>query len=112
LVFNRIALQITSSYNQPYYRRTLAISPDKLSRELQSANTKGGLMSVNRNIIADENGELLYSLAAASVQLGLTEAGLKTWIKGGHLKAEKRGMRFWIRQGEIDRLLNQLPRSP
>ncbi|MEO8611090.1 MAG: polysaccharide biosynthesis tyrosine autokinase, partial [Chloroflexota bacterium] len=112
LVFNRIALQVTSSYNQPYYRRTLSISPDKLSRELQTANSKGGLMSFNRNVIADEKGELLYSVAAASVQLGLTEAGLKNWIKGGHLKAEKRGMRFWIRQGEIDRLLNQLPRSP
>ena len=112
LVFNRIALQMTSSYNQPYYRRTLSISPDKLSRELQSANSKGGRMGFNRNVIADKNGELLYSLAGASVQLGLTEAGLKNWIKVGHLKAEKRGMRFWIRQSEIDRLLNQLPRSP
>lgn len=112
LAFNRIALQVTSSYNQPYYRRTLSISPDKLSRELQNANAKGGLLSFNRNVMADEKGELMYSLAAASVQLGLTEAGLKSWIKVGHLKAEKQGMRLWIRQSEIDRLLNQLPRSP
>jgi len=111
LVFNRIALQMTSSYNQPYYRRTLAISPDKLSKELQAGAKRGGL-SFNRNIIADEKGELLYSLAAASVQLGLTEAGLKNWIRIGHLKAKRRGFRHWIRQGEIDRLLEQLPRSP
>ncbi|MBZ0288292.1 MAG: CpsD/CapB family tyrosine-protein kinase, partial [Anaerolineae bacterium] len=112
LVFNRIALQVTSSYNQPYYRRTLSISPDKLSRELQSANSKGGLLSFNRNVIADEKGELMYSLAAASIQLGLTEAALKNWIKVGHLKVQKQGMRLWIRQSDIDRLLNQLPRSP
>jgi polysaccharide biosynthesis transport protein len=112
LVFNRIALQVTSSYNQPYYRRTLAISPDKLSREMQGLNSKRGLMNFNRNIMADEKGELMYSLAAASVQLGLTEAGLKNWINIGHLKAERQGFRYWIKQSEIDRLLEQLPRSP
>jgi hypothetical protein len=112
LLFNRIALQVTSSYSQPYYRRTLAISPDKLSREMQGLNSKRGILRFNRNIMADEKGELIYSLAAASVQLGLTEEGLKNWIKIGHLKAERRGMRYWIRQGEIDHLLEQLPRSP
>ncbi len=112
LVFNRIALQVTSSYNQPYYRRTLAISPDKLSREMQGLNKKRGLMNFNRNIMADEKGELMYSLAAASVQLGLTEEGLKNWITIGHLKAERQSFRYWIKQSEIDRLLAQLPRSP
>jgi hypothetical protein len=62
--------------------------------------------------MADEKGEIMYSLAAASVQLGLTEAGLKNWIKTGHLKAERQGYRYWIKQSEIDRLLEQLPRSP
>jgi polysaccharide biosynthesis transport protein len=112
LAFNRIALQVTSSYNQPYYRRTLSINPDSLSRELQAVASKRRVLSFKRNIIADKNGELLYSTAAASVQLGLTKADVKKWIKVGHLKAERRNFRYWIRQAEIERLLEQLPRSP
>jgi polysaccharide biosynthesis transport protein len=112
LAFNRIALQVTSSYNQPYYRRTLSISPDKLSRELQAVASKRRVLSFKRNIITDQNGELLYSTAAASVHLGLSKADVKRWIKAGHLKAERRSLRYWIRQTEIERLLDQLPRSP
>ena len=33
-------------------------------------------------------------------------------INIGHLKAKRQGFRYWIKQGEIDRLLEQLPRSP
>lgn len=34
IVFNRISLQLTTTYNQPYYRRNLAIDPEKLNREM------------------------------------------------------------------------------
>jgi succinoglycan biosynthesis transport protein ExoP len=110
-VFNRIALQTTSSTHQPYYRRTLAISPEKLNQELQKADQKRGIGSLRRNVIKDENGDILYSLPAAAVQLGVTEQNLKGWIEAGYLKAERLNRRMWVRQTEIERMLEQLPRS-
>jgi capsular exopolysaccharide synthesis family protein len=111
IVFNRISLQITPSHNQPYYRRTLAISPEKLNQELQKADKKGGAFGFRRNVVKDPSGELLYSVPAAAVQLGVTEPNIKHWVNAGYLKAERKGRRMWIRQSEIDRLLEQIPRS-
>lgn len=110
VVFNRIPLQVTSSYNKPYYRRTLTISPDKLSKELLSAGKKRSLVAFNRNIMVDKNGDRLYSLAAAALQLGITEKGLRYWLDNGLLNSERRGLRRWIRESEIGLLLEKLPR--
>ncbi|MBZ0282382.1 MAG: polysaccharide biosynthesis tyrosine autokinase [Anaerolineae bacterium] len=111
VVFNRIPLQITSTYSQPYYRRTLAISPDKLNKEILAAGTLQGLPKLSRNVSIDKNGGRLFSTAAAAVQLGVTHDTLKNWIKAGHLKAERRGLKQWIRETDINELLEHLPRA-
>ncbi len=111
MVFNRIALQMTPSHYQPYYRRTMSINPAKLSKELQQAEQKHGLFAFRRNIAKAPNGELMYSLSAASIQLGISEKVLVHWVTAGYLQAERHGYRRWIRQSEIDHRLDQLPRS-
>ncbi|MBL8162734.1 MAG: polysaccharide biosynthesis tyrosine autokinase [Anaerolineae bacterium] len=110
MVFNRIPLQVTSSYSKPYYRRTLTISPDKLSKELLSAGKKRSLVAFNRNVMVDKNGDRLYSMAAAALQLGITEKGLRYWLDSGQLTSERRGLRRWVRESEIGLLLEKLPR--
>ncbi len=109
VVFNRVPLQVTSSYNQPYYRRTLTISPDRFKQELANAQ-KSSRFGFNRNIMSDKNGELLYSYAAAAVHLGVSEESLNNWVKVGYLTPERRGRRQWIRQSDIERLLERVPR--
>lgn len=110
IAFNRIPLQATSTYNQPYYRRNLAISPEKLSMEVASAGKGKGLLRRNQNVIVDPSGIRLYSFAAASVQLGVSSDTLKNWIKQGYLKAERRASRQWVSETEIAELLQKLPR--
>jgi capsular exopolysaccharide synthesis family protein len=110
LVFNRIALQVTSTYNQPYYRRTLSISPDKLNRELLDAGKRSGLLKLNRNVVVDKDGHRLYSISAAAVQLGVSEETLHKWISIGYLKAQRRGRRRWILEADLNALLDQIPR--
>lgn len=111
VTFNRIALQVTSTYSQPYYRRTLAISPEKLNRELLNAGKRGGIFNFNRHIIVDrKSGSRLYSLAASAVQLGVNETTLKDWIKSGYLKAERRGRRQWIQENVMTNMVESLPR--
>jgi capsular exopolysaccharide synthesis family protein len=110
MVFNRVPLQVTSSYSKPYYRRTLTISPDKLSKELLSAGKKRSLVTFNRNVMVDKNGDRLYSMAAAALQLGITEKGLRYWLDSGQLSSERHGLRRWVRESEIGLLLEKLPR--
>lgn len=110
IAFNRIPLQATSTYNQPYYRRNLAISPEKLNLEMASAGKGKGLLRRNQNVLLDPSGIRLYSLAAASVQLGVSSDTLKNWLKQGYLKAERRSSRQWIPETEISQLLEKLPR--
>jgi succinoglycan biosynthesis transport protein ExoP len=112
LVFNRIPLQVTSSYSKPYYRRTLAISPEKLQEEFEKANSKRRLLPLKqKNVIKDETGEALYSYAAAASKLGITEENLKNLVETGYLKMERRGNRRWVRQSALDEYLNRIPRS-
>lgn len=110
VVFNRIPLQVTSTYHQPYYRRNLAISPERLERELQSSTRRRLLPSFNSKVIRDTNGEALYSFPAAAVQLGISTAQLKEWINAGTLTPQRRGLRMWIHQKEMERMINKLPR--
>ncbi|MEZ4671833.1 MAG: polysaccharide biosynthesis tyrosine autokinase [Anaerolineae bacterium] len=109
VVFNRIALQATSTYNQPYYRRNLAISPERLSKEM-ATGSKRGLLSRNQNVIFDASGLRIFSLAAASIQLGVSVDTLKEWIKKGYVKTERHGRRQWISESEITQMLDRLPR--
>ncbi len=110
VVFNRVPLQVTSTYHQPYYRRNLAISPERLERELQNSTRRRLLPSFNSKVIRDANGDALYSFPAAAVQLGISTPQLKEWISAGTLKPERRGLRMWIHQREMERMINQLPR--
>jgi capsular exopolysaccharide synthesis family protein len=108
MVFNRIPLQVTSTYNQPYYRRNLSITPEQLNRELLKSGKRSGLR-FKRNVIIDKTGDRWYSLPAAAIQLGLTEKSLQGWLKQGNLKAKRRGLRRWVSEAEIQRLLDTLP---
>jgi succinoglycan biosynthesis transport protein ExoP len=108
MVFNRVPLQITSTYNQPYYRRNLSITPEQLNRELLKSGKRGGLR-LKRNVAMDKSGNRWYSLPAAAIQLGLSEGTLKSWLKQGTLKAKRRGLRRWVSEAEIQRLVDTLP---
>lgn len=111
LAFNRIALQATSTYSQPYYRRTMAISPEKLNQELISASKRPSFFGRSRHIVLDKDGTRLYSMDAAAVQLGVSHETLKEWIKTGYVKVTKRRRRQWIAEADIIQLLDRLPRS-
>ncbi|MBI1279141.1 MAG: polysaccharide biosynthesis tyrosine autokinase [Anaerolineaceae bacterium] len=110
IVFNRIALQLTSTYNQPYYRRNLAISPEKLDQEMINAGKRPALAGRNSNVMIDASGTRLYSVAATSIQLGVSKETLQEWVRTGFIKAEKRNRREWISENEISQLLERLPR--
>lgn len=110
VAFNRIALQITSTYNKPYYRRDLAINPEKLNQELINAGKRPGILRRGTNVMVDPNGNRLYSIAAASVQLGVSVETLHEWIKSGYIKGERVNRREWISEIEIANLLERLPR--
>ncbi len=110
IVFNRIALQLTSTYNQPYYRRNLAISPEKLDQEMINAGKRPALTGRNSNVMIDASGIRLYSIAATSVQLGVSKETMQEWVRTGFIKSEKRNRREWISETEISQLLERLPR--
>lgn len=110
LAFNHIALQVTSTYNQPYYRKNLAIDPEHLNRELLNAGKRGSIFNFNRNVIVGNDGTRLYTYAAAAVQLGISEEALKGWVTSGYIRAERHGRRRWVRETEIATLLDKLPR--
>lgn len=110
VVFNRISLQLTSTYNQPYYRRNLAISPEKLDREMLNAGKRSAFSGRNGNVMIDPAGIRLYSIAAASVQLGVSKETMQEWVHTGFIKSEKRNRRAWISETEIAQLLERLPR--
>ncbi|HEX2906572.1 MAG TPA: polysaccharide biosynthesis tyrosine autokinase [Phototrophicaceae bacterium] len=108
LVYNRTYLQATSTYNKPYYRRTIALSPERLEQEMKKA-TKNG-RNLSRHIMVDQQGQQLYSLSATATQLGISEETVKNWIKVGYLKTVHQGRRQWIPQNELQNLLERLPR--
>ncbi|MBC6934633.1 MAG: hypothetical protein DWB42_02215 [Chloroflexi bacterium] len=109
VAFNRVHLQVTATHNQPYYRRTLALSPERLNRELMTANKRK--LGFNRHVITDKKGERLYSFKACAIHLGVTVETIQNWTKTGHLNAVRVGRRRWVREGEIQALLERLPRS-
>ncbi len=110
MVFNRISLQLTSTYNQPYYRRNLAINPAKLDQEMLNAGKRPAFSGRNSNVMIDSAGIRLYSIAASSVQLGVSKETMQEWIRTGFIKSEKRNRRDWISETEISHLLERLPR--
>ncbi|MBZ0276965.1 MAG: polysaccharide biosynthesis tyrosine autokinase [Anaerolineae bacterium] len=110
MVFNRISLQLTPTYHQPYYRRSPALSPERFSQELLNPKTKSSLFR-QPNVIKDQSGQRLYSLNAAATHLGITKATLKEWIKNGYLKAQKQGRHQWVTEDDLQAIVSQLPRQ-
>ncbi|MBI5669542.1 MAG: polysaccharide biosynthesis tyrosine autokinase [Chloroflexi bacterium] len=108
IAFNRVYLQVSSTYNRPYYRRTIGISPERMNRELRNAGKRG--LNLNRHILTDHSGERLYSMKAAAIQLGISEDTLKDWIKVGYISAVRRWPRQWVRESDMQSLLERLPR--
>jgi capsular exopolysaccharide synthesis family protein len=111
LVFNRIRLQVSSSYGYgySYYRRTGGLSPEKLSKELLNTNKSGPFRRAN--ISYNKHGERLYSLAACATRLGTSRQTVEEWLKVGYLKGEKNRGRVWVKESEIEALLSRLPRQ-
>jgi hypothetical protein len=111
VVFNRIRLQVNSTYGHgySYYRRTQGLTPEKLSKELV-ATGKRGLFS-RPNIMYNKQGERLYSLKACAARLGTSTKTVEEWLRVGYLKGEKVRGRPWVKESEIDALLNRLPRQ-
>jgi excisionase family DNA binding protein len=108
LVYNRTYLQTTSIYNKPYYRRTIALSPERLEQEMKKANKNG--RGFSQHIMLDQQGQHLYSLTATATQLGISEETVKNWIQVGYLKTVRVGRRQWIPQSDLQNLLERLPR--
>lgn len=107
LAINRVRLQVTSKYSSHYYRHTPGISSDQLNRELLKPAKSG--FSVRSNVLITPEGERLYSLKAASTQLGVRKHTIVEWCKSGVLQAQRRGLRTWIHENEIERMLKGLP---
>lgn len=105
VVFNRVRLQVTSKYNNTYYRQTPALTPEKLSREM--ARSGSGLFGMRRHIITTGRGERLFSVSACAARLGVKRRTVQGWIETGHLQAESRFMRQWIPESAIDMVLSQ-----
>ncbi len=112
LVFNRIRLQVSSSYGYgySYYRRTGGLTPEKLSKELLNTNKSGRFR--RGNISYNSHGERLYSLQACATRLGTSTKTVQEWLRVGYLKGDKSRGRIWVKESEIESLLNRLPRQP
>lgn len=110
LAFNRVHLQVTGTHSQPYYRRTLSLSPERLNREVIEAGKRRPLLRFNPHVLMDKNGERLYSLRACAIHLGITEETVRDWVKIGYLTAVRKGRRRWIRESDIELMLDRLPR--
>lgn len=108
VVFNRVRLQVTSKYSSSYYYRSPGrVSPERLNQELVSSSRRG--LRLRPNIITDRSGERLYSPAAAAARLGVRERTVKTWIGSGYLRAQRGLLRTWVREHDLNALLNNLP---
>ena len=104
VVLNRVRLQVTNRYSHKYYRSTPAISPERLERELAQNGRRG------RHVVRDAQGVRLYSVQASATQLGVSEKTVREWMKSGYLKPVRRGLAGkWVPEGEIERVLAQLP---
>ena len=105
IVFNRVRLQVTSKYNNYYYHQTPKLSPERLSSEM--AKSGAGLFAMHRHIIADRNGEKLFSVEATAARLGVKKRTIRGWIDSGYIHSEHRFMRQWIREESIDAVMQQ-----
>jgi capsular exopolysaccharide synthesis family protein len=103
LIFNRVRLQITSKYNNNYYRQTPTMDPEKLSREI--AKPRKNLLGLRSNVIYNKNGEKLYSIAVCAARLGVKKRTVQGWIDTGYLSAERRFMRQWVPESKIIELM-------
>ncbi len=51
------------------------------------------------------------SLEEAAVRLGITEGTMRAWVKRGTARVTRRAGADWIREREVERLLEELPRN-
>ncbi|MCB9456076.1 MAG: polysaccharide biosynthesis tyrosine autokinase [Anaerolineaceae bacterium] len=108
MVFNRTALQLTTTYNQPYYRRTSALNVDRFNQELLNPKSRPSFFR-QRNVLLDKSGERMYSFNAAATHLGVSRTTIKEWVKTGYLQAVRRGRFQWIWEKALERTVSQLP---
>lgn len=106
VVYNRVRLQVTSKYNNNYYRQTTGLSLDKLDVEV-SKLPRGGLAALRANIILGPDGQRLYSMAGCAMRLGVKKQTVQEWIKTGYLRSERRFWRQWVRESFIETLMEQ-----
>lgn len=105
VVYNRVRLQVTSKYNNNYYRQTASLTPDQLGAEMKRPGT--GPLALRANVILGPDGERLYSITACAARLGVKKQMIREWVKTGSLQAERRLLRTWVRESSIQLLLEQ-----
>jgi capsular exopolysaccharide synthesis family protein len=111
VIFNRVRLQVTTKYNNKYYyRQTVAMNPDRLSREMQKPQS--GLAGLRAHIIRDAHGERLYSIKASAARLGVKQSTVQNWIATGFLSAERRMLRRWVRESALNNVMAQRQTVP
>lgn len=106
LVFNRVRLQVTSKYNNTYYRQSSGLlSAERVSREMARPGT--GVFAFRRHIITDRQGEKLFSITACAARLGVKKQTVRNWISSGYIKTERHFLRQWVRESTINDLVQQ-----
>jgi capsular exopolysaccharide synthesis family protein len=106
LVFNRVRLQVTSKYNNTYYRQTPTLTPEKLGTEMARPGGNG-FFAARRHIITDRNGDRLFSVDACAARLGIKRRTVLSWIDSGYVQAERHYLRPWVRESSINAILEQ-----
>lgn len=107
LVVNRVRLQVTSKYSSSYYRHSPGISPDQLNRELLKPSRSG--LNLRSNVLVTAEGERFYSVKISAQRLGVRQKTIKDWAATGYIQTMRRGLRTWVSENEIERLLTNLP---
>jgi capsular exopolysaccharide synthesis family protein len=106
IAVNRVRLQVTSRYNNYYYRQSPGVKPQRISHQMKHPST--GLRSLFSHVSRDSRtGELMLSLRASADRLGVRKQTIIQWIDSGYLQAEKRFLRRWIRMSNLDRMLDE-----
>jgi excisionase family DNA binding protein len=106
VIFNRVRIQITTRYYNYYYRQSPGLKPGRVMSEMENPRT--GISVLWANIIQDKrSGERMFSITAAASRLGVRKATVQSWISQGHLQAERRGLRRWVRKGALDMMLEE-----
>jgi hypothetical protein len=107
VVFNRVRLQITSKYSNTYYQQVPGMNSSKLTQELLKPSRSP--LNLRASVIEGQNGERYYSVSACATRLGVKEKTVREWCSTGYLKAQRRPIRLWVKESDIDALIKRLP---